>query len=184
MRTQRKRTIIKRLIAEVESRTQGQGHNKNPRPRPRTAFPRTDTLEAKDQGQSAVLSKKRSSQNFFRRSPKKKKGPHKNFSGDLQKKNVFQKIFQALRIILTIQKIVLSSSRGQAKFSRTWGLEAKDFKMCPRGLHLWLIAVKVNRGIQVKFLPLAKMLGKNLKCILVKFKLFTTFGFQDTTVQD
>ena len=75
-------------------------------------------LEAKDQGHKAqVLSKK------------KKKGLHKNFSGDLQKKkkrssqkffkrsplkNVFQKIFQA-------QKIVLSSSRGQANFR---GLEA------------------------------------------------------------
>ena len=70
-------------------------------------------------------------------SEKKKKGLHKNFSGDLQKKrssqkNVFQKIFQALHKILTIQKIMLSSSQGQANFR---GLEAKakDFKMCPRG---------------------------------------------------
>ena len=31
-------------------------------------------------------------------------------------KNVFQKIFQALHKILTIQKIMLSSSRGQANF--------------------------------------------------------------------
>ena len=52
--------------------------------------------------QAQVLSKnKRSSQKFFKRSPQK---------------NVFQKIFQALRKILTIQKIVLSSSRGQANF--------------------------------------------------------------------
>ena len=95
---------------------QGQGHKKNPRPRPRprTAFPRTDTLEAKDrnargQGQgprtqsaSALQKKKkRSSQKFFKRSPLKK---------------VFQKIFQALHKILTFQKIVLSSSRGQANF--------------------------------------------------------------------
>ena len=50
--------------------------------------------------------KKRSSQKFFKRSPQK---------------NVFQKIFQALHKILTIQKIVLSSSRGQANFR---GLEA------------------------------------------------------------
>ena len=75
-------------------------------------------------------------------SPKKKikKGLHKNFSGDLQKKkkkkkkrssqkffkrsprkNAFQKIFQPLHKILTFQKIVLSSSRGQANFR---GLEA------------------------------------------------------------
>ena len=64
-----------------------------------------------------------------------KKGLHKNFSGDLQKKkrssqkffkrspqkNVFQKIFPAIHKILTIQKILLSSSRGQANFR---GLEA------------------------------------------------------------
>ena len=71
-------------------------------------------------------------------SPKKKKGLHKNFSGDLQKKkrkkrssqkffkrspqkNVFQKFFQVLHKILTIQKILLSSSRGQRNFR---GLEA------------------------------------------------------------
>ena len=83
--------------------------------------------KAKDQGHKAqVLSKK------------KKKGLHKNFSGDLQKKkkkkrssqkffkrsplkNAFQKIFQPLHKILTFQKIVLSSSRGQANFR---GLEA------------------------------------------------------------
>ena len=96
-----------------KARGQGQGHKKNPRPRPRTAFPRTDTLEAKDRNargqgqgprtQAQVLSKKkrRSSNKFFRRSPQK---------------NGFQKIFQALQEILTIQKIVLSSSRGQANF--------------------------------------------------------------------
>ena len=96
--------------------------------------PRTGMLEAKakDQGHKAqVLSKK------------KKKGLHKNYSGDTQKKkiikkkkkkrssqkffkrsplqNVFQIIFQALHKILTFQKIVLSSSRGQANFR---GLEA------------------------------------------------------------
>ena len=61
---------------------QGQGHKKNPRPR--TAFPRTDTLEAKakDQGHKAqVLSKK------------KKKGLHKNFSSDLHEKTLSKKFF-------------------------------------------------------------------------------------------
>ena len=76
--------------------------------------------KAKDQRHKRKCSpkkKKRSSQKFFRRSPQK---------------NVFQKIFQALHKILTIQKIMLSSSRGQANFR---GLEAKakDFKMSPRG---------------------------------------------------
>ena len=72
-------------------KARGQGHKKNPRPRPSTAFPRTDTLEAKDRNargqgqgprtQAQVLSKKK---NFF--------------SGDLQnrKKKVFSKIFQAI----------------------------------------------------------------------------------------
>ena len=69
-------------------------------------------------------------QGHKRKCSPKKKGFHKNFSGDLQKKkglrrspqkNVFQKIFQALHKILTIQKILLSSSRGQANFR---GLEA------------------------------------------------------------
>ena len=54
-------------------RGQGQGHKKNPRPRPRTAFPRTDTLEAKakDTGASALQTtkKKRPQKIFFRRSP-------------------------------------------------------------------------------------------------------------------
>ena len=90
--------------------------------------PRTGMLEAKDQGHKAqVLSKK-----------KKKKGLHKNFSGDLKKKkkkkkkrssqkffkrsplkNVFQKIFQPLHKILTFQKnsAVLEPRTGQ--FSRT-----------------------------------------------------------------
>ena len=72
--------------------------------------PRTGMLEAKAKGQGhkrkCSPKKKRSSQKFFKRSPQK---------------NVFQKIFQALHKILTIKKIVLSSSRGQANFR---GLEA------------------------------------------------------------
>ena len=60
--------------------------------------------KAKEQGHKRKCSpnkKKRSSQKFFRRSPRK---------------NVFQNIFQALHKILTIQKVLLSSSRGQANF--------------------------------------------------------------------
>ena len=130
-------------------KAQGQGHKKNPRPRPRIAFPRTDTLEAKDRnsrGQgprtpAQVLSKKIKKKGLHKnfsgdlQKIKNKKGLHKNFSGDLKKKkevsqkffkqspqkNVFQKFFLALHKILTIQKILLSSSRGQANFR---GLEA------------------------------------------------------------
>ena len=113
---------------EVESRTRTQGS------RPRTAFPRTDTLEAKDRNawgqgqgprtQAQVLSKKkkRSSQKFFRGELQKKmKRSSQKFFKRSSQKNVFQKNFQPLHKILTIQKIVLSSSRGQANFR---GLEA------------------------------------------------------------
>ena len=59
----------------------------------------------------------------------------KTFFQAISKKNVFQNIFQALHKILTNQKTVLSSSRGQANFR---GLEAKakEFKMYSQGLHL------------------------------------------------
>ena len=100
-----------------KARGQGQGHKKirgqgqgQPFRGQTLSRPRTGMLEAKakDTSASALQKKKleRSSQKFFRRSPQK---------------NVFQKIFQALHKILTIQKIVLSSSRGQANFR---GLEA------------------------------------------------------------
>ena len=117
-------------LPEVESRTQGS------RPRPRTQKKSEAKAKAKDslfedrhsrgQGQecsrprtnntsaSALQKKKRSSQKFFKRSPQK---------------NVFQKNFQALYKILTIQKIVLSSSRGQANFR---GLEALRPRPRPR----------------------------------------------------
>ena len=130
---------------------------KNLRPRPRTAFPRTYTLDAKDRNargqgqgprtQAQVLSKKkRSSQKFFRWSPKKikkKKGLHKNFSSDLHKKTFSKNFSSAPRNFNNSKNsAVLEPRIGQ--FLRTWGLkakdltfEAKDFKMCPRGLHLW-----------------------------------------------
>ena len=123
------------LLPEVESRTQGS------RPRSKTAFPRRDTLEAKNRNargqgqgprtQAQVLSKK--------------------------KKKVLTKIFQAISTNKRFPKNVSSApqnfnnSKNSAvleprtgQFSRTWGLEAKakdltfeakvkDFKMCPRG---------------------------------------------------
>ena len=96
-----------------KARSQGQGHKKNPRPRPRTAFPRADTLEAKDRNARGQGQGPRTQAQVL----SKKKGLHKNFSGDL----LFEKIFQVLHKISTIQKIVLSLSRGQANFR---GLEA------------------------------------------------------------
>ena len=64
-------------------------------------------------------------------------------------------MFQALHKILTIQKILLSSSRGQANFrgleakakDLTFEAKAKNFKMCPRGLHLWQGQLRVKSEI-------------------------------------
>ena len=99
------------LSEDRHSRGQGQECS---RPRPRTKDTKPSALQNKKkkvftkifQAISKKKKKKRSSQKFFKRSPQK---------------NVFQKIFQALHKILTFQKIVLSSSPGQANFR---GLEA------------------------------------------------------------
>ena len=131
-----------------KARGQGQGHKKirgqgqgQPFRGQTLSRPRTGMLEAKakDQGHKAqVLSKKkknRSSQKFFRRSPKKKKKKKKKkrfsqkFFKRSPRKNAFQKIFQPLHKILTFQKILLSSSRGQANFR---GLEASRPRPRPR----------------------------------------------------
>ena len=117
-RTQKKSEAKAKDSLSEDRHSRGQGQEcSRPRRRPRTAFPRTELsrprigmleAKAKDQRHKHKCSpkKKRSSQKFFRRSPQK---------------NIFQKIFQALHKILTIQKILLSSSRGQANFR---GLEA------------------------------------------------------------
>ena len=121
-----------RLEAKNTKKIRGQGQGQPFRGQT-LSRPRTGMLEAKDTSASALKKKqkKRSSQKFFRRPPKKKKMSSQKFFKRSPQKNVFQKIFQALHKILTIQKLVLSSSRGQANFR---GLEAKakDFKMCPR----------------------------------------------------
>ena len=122
-------------ISEVESRTQGS------RPRPRTQ--KKSEAKAKDslsedrhsrgQGQECSRPRTKDTSASALQKKKKKKGLHKNFSGDLQKKKkVFTKIFQAISTKTrfpknfssapqNIQKLVLSSSRGQASFR---GLEA------------------------------------------------------------
>ena len=72
--------------------------------------------KAKDQGHKAqVLSKKKFFSGDLQKKKKKKRSSQKFFKRS-PLKNVFQKIFQALHKILTFQKILLSSSRGQANF--------------------------------------------------------------------
>ena len=91
----RGQTLSRPRTGMLEAKAKDQGHKRKCSPKKKKVF--TKIFRA--------ISKK-SLQKFFRRSPQK---------------NVFQKIFQALHKILTIQKIVLSSSRGQANFR---GLEA------------------------------------------------------------
>ena len=82
------------FIPEVESRTQGS--RPTPRtqknPRPRTAFPRTDTLKAKDRNAQGQGQGPRTQAQVLSR--KKIKGLHKNFSGDLHKKTFSKKFFK------------------------------------------------------------------------------------------
>ena len=110
-RTQKKSEAKAKDSLSEDRHSRGQGQECS-RPRPRTKDTSASALQKK---------KKRSSQKLFRRSPKKKKRSSQKFFKRSPQKNVFQKIFQALHKILTIQKIVLSSSRGQANFR---GLEA------------------------------------------------------------
>ena len=114
----------------MESRTQGSRSRartqKNPRPRPRTSLPRADPLEAKDrnargQGQGHwrnCFAKKRFSKNFSG-----EKGLKNFFFDDLQltktKKGLRKFSARSLAFsnkISTVERIVLSSSRGQSIF--------------------------------------------------------------------
>ena len=88
----------------------------------------------------------------------KKKGLQKIFSGDL-KKNDLENNFSADLQNFNHSKnsAVLEPRTGQ--FSRTWGFEAMDFKMCPwgqgrfQGLHLgWKFALHMNQVILFFFL--------------------------------
>ena len=105
--------------------------------------------KAKDTSASALQKKKKKvfTKNFSGDlQKKKKKGLHKNFQAISSKKR-FLKNFSTAPQSFTNSKntAVLEPRTGQ--FSRTWGLEAKakdltfeakDFKICPRGLHLWV----------------------------------------------
>ena len=115
--------------AKDTKKIRGQGQGQGQPFRGQTlSRPRTGMLEAKakDQGHKAqVLSKKKKKKVFTKIfqaiSKKKKKRSSQKFFKRSLRKNAFQKIFQPLHKILTFQKIVLSSSRGQANFR---GLEA------------------------------------------------------------
>ena len=96
----------------LEAKAKDQRHKAQVLSKKKKVF--TKIFQAISKKKKKKKKKKRSSQKFFKRSPLK---------------NVFQKIFQALHKILTFQKIVLSSSRGQANFR---GLEASRPRPRPR----------------------------------------------------
>ena len=130
------------FFPEVESRTQGS------RPRPR--IQKKSEAKAKDslsedrhsRGQGQECSRPRTQAQVLSK----------------KKKKVFTKIFQAISTKKCFPKHFSSAPQNfynlknsavfeprTGQFSRTWGLEAKDltfeakakdFKMCPRGLHL------------------------------------------------
>ena len=123
--------------AKDTKKIRGQGQGQGQPFRGQTlSRPRTGMLEAKakDQGHKAqVLSKKKKKKVFTKIfqaiSKKKKKRSSQKFFKRSPRKNAFQKLFQPLHKILTFQKIVLSSSRGQANFR---GLEASRPRPRPR----------------------------------------------------
>ena len=126
-RTQKKSEAKAKDSLSEDRHSRGQGQECS-RPRPRTK-------DTKRKCSPKKKKKKKVSAKIFqaiskkKKKKKKKKGLHKNFSSDLHEKNAFQKIFQPLHKILTFQKIVLSSSRGQANFR---GLEASRPRPRPR----------------------------------------------------
>ena len=85
----------------------------------------SENRPSRGQGQECSRPRTRTQAQVF----SKKKGLQKFFSGVLQKKG-HQKFFSGDRQILTIQKIVLSSSRGQGNFG---GLEAFSPRLDLRG---------------------------------------------------
>ena len=112
------RSIVVSFRGRVEdTRLEAKDTKKSPRPRPRTALPKTDTLEAKanDQGHKCLCS------------PKKQKGLHKNFLGDLQikKKKVFTKYFQTISTKKRFPKNFSSASRNFNNSKNTAVLEPR-----------------------------------------------------------
>ena len=144
----------------MESRTQGSRPRTQKKSEAKAKNSLSEDRHSRGQGQECSRPRPRTHAQVL---SKKKKGPHKSFLGDLQKKKVFAKNFSSAPQNFNNLKntAVLEPRTGQ--FSRTWSLKAKakdltfeaktkakDFKMCPRGqrrprgLHLsfkvWLLA--------------------------------------------
>ena len=133
---------LQRWIREHKARGQGQGHKKILRPRPKTQD--TDANVVRKKMVSKIFSrdfKKKGLQNFFSGDKRLQKFFFRQSLLEETKKKVFADFPPGFwRFSTKFQKFknsaVLEPRTGQ--FSSTWGFEDKDFKMCPRGLHLWL----------------------------------------------
>ena len=161
-------------------KARGQGHKKKSEAKAKDSLSEDKHSRGQGQGprtQAQVLSKKkRPSQKFFRLSPKKKKKKSsQKFFKRSPRKNIFQKIFQALHKILTIQNIVLSSSRGQANFRRLEAsrprprtskcvLEAKDVLEDSTSDSLPLLQMPADRKKK------AKVFERNFECQIMDKK--------------
>ena len=89
----------------------------------------TKKSEAKAQGQECLRPRPKDQGHKMQVFPKKK--VLKNFFRSISKKRSRKIFFSRSAKILTIKKMVLSLSRGQANLSRTWGFnaKAKDLKI-------------------------------------------------------
>ena len=146
-RTQKKTEAKDSLSEDRHSRGQGQECS---RPRPRTKDTSASALQNHKNFLGDLQNQKRKKKkgqhkNFLSdlQKKKKKKGLHKNFSSDLHK-NTFSKKFSSASQNFSNSKNIAVLEPRTGQFSRTWGLEAtakdltfeakaKDFKMCPRG---------------------------------------------------
>ena len=77
-----------------KARGQGQGHKKKSEAKAKDSL--SEDRHSRGQGQECSRPRPRTKDTSASALQKKKKGLHKNFSGDLQKKKVFTKIFQAI----------------------------------------------------------------------------------------
>ena len=101
---------------EVESRTQGS----RPRPRTQKKSEAKDSLSedrhSRGQGQECSRPRTKDTSASALQNKKKKKGLHKNFSGDLKKKKVFTKIFQ---VISTKKRFLKNFSSAPQNFNNS-----------------------------------------------------------------
>ena len=135
--------------AKDTQKFRGQGQTLS-RPRPRTKDTDASVLQKKIfKNFFQAISKKKVFKIFFRAKKIFKHFFSRRSQLEETKKEVFADFPQGFRRFpskfLRFKISAVLEPRTE-QFSRTWGFEAKakDFKMCPRGFHLWCIYVLFN----------------------------------------